>query len=263
MRRSDGTAGGNSYVPYGTCPKCGWQGRDWGFKYRNLCRPCHRKWRKARDDEWWRLKGLDETVEVVEGVVVTRNVYQRLEIEAWSAIRNSGRLNWANWCESVALFVSLIAIFTLIFTAHFYPQYASLLIACAVIGYLAARVAGRVVRNEEVKRRPEVQVRLEELARKRQKEINAVRRFYASPEWRILREQVIAEQGQRCRQCGRHIADNFDLTIDHIKPRSKFPELALDKSNLQVLCRQCNSSKGDTVPDSPSGVLEASEAIKG
>lgn len=263
MPTSDGTGGGNSYAPYGICPKCGWQGRDWGFKYRNLCRRCHTKWRKARDGEWWRVKGLNETVEVAEGLVVTRNVYERLDIQAWSDIRDSGMLKWANWCEDLGLCLSLIAMFTLIFTAHFYPQYASLLIACAVIGYVAARVAGRVVRHEEVKRRPEVQVRLEELARKRQKEIDAARMFYVSPEWRILRKQVIAEQGRRCRQCGRHVPDDFDLTVDHIKPRSKFPELALDKSNLQVLCRQCNSSKGNTIPDGLRELSEPSEVVKG
>ncbi|MBN2295773.1 MAG: HNH endonuclease [Pirellulales bacterium] len=171
-------------------------------------------------------------------------------------------MKWASWCESIALFAGLIAILTLISTAYFCPQCASFLIACAVIGYVVAKVAGRVVRDEEVKRKPDVRVRLEELARERQEEMDATRTFYASPEWRLLREQVIAEQGRRCRQCGRHIASDFDLTVDHIKPRSKFPELALDKSNLQVLCRQCNSSKGNTILDGLSEDLEASEVVK-
>ena len=35
-----------------------------------------------------------------------------------------------------------------------------------------------------------------------------------------------------------------DITVDHIKPRSKYPELALEIENLRVLCRSCNSKKG-------------------
>jgi 5-methylcytosine-specific restriction endonuclease McrA len=38
------------------------------------------------------------------------------------------------------------------------------------------------------------------------------------------------------------------LTVDHIKPRSKYPALALVLSNLRVLCRRCNSSREPTSP---------------
>ena len=92
--------------------------------------------------------------------------------------------------------------------------------------------------------------RITVLAKTRSENIEERRLFYGSPEWRLLREQIIAEQGRLCRQCGQHIIRDFDLTVDHIRPRSKFPELALDKSNLQILCRQCNSSKGNTTFDS-------------
>lgn len=33
------------------------------------------------------------------------------------------------------------------------------------------------------------------------------------------------------------------IHVDHIKPRSKFPELALDVNNLQILCEDCNVGK--------------------
>ena len=99
---------------------------------------------------------------------------------------------------------------------------------------------------EARKRLPKVDARLEELARERQRQIDEARAFYASSEWRLVRKQVVEEQGRVCQECHQHISDDNDLTIDHIKPRSKFPELALDKSNLQVLCRRCNSAKGAT-----------------
>lgn len=68
--------------------------------------------------------------------------------------------------------------------------------------------------------------------------------FYLTADWRHLRQQVIARDGIICRRCKQQIQDSNEVTVDHIKPRSKFPELALAMSNLQVLCRCCNSSKG-------------------
>lgn len=35
------------------------------------------------------------------------------------------------------------------------------------------------------------------------------------------------------------------LNVNHIKPRRRFPELALDPKNLQVLCGDCNHEKGN------------------
>lgn len=90
----------------------------------------------------------------------------------------------------------------------------------------------------------QVDVKITELAKARKKKIEEQLRFYNSPEWGIIREQIIREQGRFCQECGREIKDDFDLTVDHIKPRSKFPEFALDASNLRVLCRSCNSTKG-------------------
>lgn len=35
------------------------------------------------------------------------------------------------------------------------------------------------------------------------------------------------------------------MNVDHIKPRKTHPHLALDPSNLQVLCDVCNHGKGN------------------
>ena len=45
--------------------------------------------------------------------------------------------------------------------------------------------------------------------------------------------------------CGHRGTQDNPLQVDHIKPRSKFPHLALEISNLQVLCRDCNLGKGN------------------
>ena len=42
--------------------------------------------------------------------------------------------------------------------------------------------------------------------------------------------------------CGA-IEGEAHMTIDHIKPRSRYPTLALSPSNMQVLCRKCNEEK--------------------
>ena len=50
------------------------------------------------------------------------------------------------------------------------------------------------------------------------------------------------KQGKACAACG----GVSDLTVDHIKPLAKYPELFMTWDNLQILCRSCNSKKGTT-----------------
>ncbi len=82
------------------------------------------------------------------------------------------------------------------------------------------------------------------LAEERKKRLDESRQFYSSPEWQQVRKEVIREYGVVCPECGIHIENSIDVTVDHIRPRSKYPHLALEKQNLRVLCRSCNSSKG-------------------
>lgn len=64
--------------------------------------------------------------------------------------------------------------------------------------------------------------------------------------WRRLRMEVLKERGRRCECCGATPADGKTVVhVDHIKSRRNHPELALDKSNLQVLCEVCNHGKGN------------------
>ena len=68
--------------------------------------------------------------------------------------------------------------------------------------------------------------------------------FLRSREWLELRYKALLRCGKQCMCCGARPMPSNPLQVDHIKPRSKFPELAMDINNLQVLCMQCNFGKG-------------------
>lgn len=70
------------------------------------------------------------------------------------------------------------------------------------------------------------------------------RHFLTSRAWLALRYRVLKKYGARCQCCGRGARDGAIIQVDHIKPRSRYPELALRADNLQVLCRDCNLGKG-------------------
>lgn len=70
--------------------------------------------------------------------------------------------------------------------------------------------------------------------------------FYNSPAWRRLRYSVLRDANGLCQCCGAGPTRGKPLHVDHIKPRSRFPELEMEASNLQVLCADCNLGKGAT-----------------
>jgi len=69
--------------------------------------------------------------------------------------------------------------------------------------------------------------------------------FLLSYEWRVTRMKVLVRDGARCACCGSTAKDGVRMNVDHIKPRKTHPELALNMSNLQVLCEVCNHGKSN------------------
>lgn len=88
----------------------------------------------------------------------------------------------------------------------------------------------------EEARQPEV--------KKKKKKKKDEKSFYFSWEWRELRYKILLKFGAVCMVCGATKADDV-ICVDHIKPRSKYPELELDEDNLQVLCGTCNQGKSN------------------
>jgi len=70
--------------------------------------------------------------------------------------------------------------------------------------------------------------------------------FYFSREWRALRVRVLEKYSCECMMCGRSPQiHGVVIHVDHIKPKSKYPELALTFTNLQLLCEDCNLGKSN------------------
>lgn len=69
-----------------------------------------------------------------------------------------------------------------------------------------------------------------------------------------LRKAVYARDGYRCVNCG----SRDDLVVDHKHPHSKGGNIAL--ANLQTLCKDCNSAKGDAALCHGSASMTASTA---
>lgn len=63
-----------------------------------------------------------------------------------------------------------------------------------------------------------------------------VKAFRASSDYKKWRQSVLKRDGNRCTMCS---AKDM-LEVDHIKPLSLYPELALDEDNGRVLCKPCH-----------------------
>lgn len=67
-----------------------------------------------------------------------------------------------------------------------------------------------------------------------------------------IRSQLATDASRKCAYCEAVVADVSYPHVEHIRPKSKFPELAHDWSNLGVACQVCNVEKGDYWDDSCS-----------
>jgi 5-methylcytosine-specific restriction endonuclease McrA len=63
--------------------------------------------------------------------------------------------------------------------------------------------------------------------------------------WKPIRKVIIEKYGTTCMRCKVNPSLARDAHVDHIKPKSKYPDLKYDKSNLQILCKKCNFEKGN------------------
>lgn len=69
--------------------------------------------------------------------------------------------------------------------------------------------------------------------------------FLQSYVWRKIRMEALKKYGTKCQCCGASPETGAVMNVDHVKPRQTHPGLALELSNLQVLCAECNHGKGN------------------
>jgi 5-methylcytosine-specific restriction endonuclease McrA len=77
-------------------------------------------------------------------------------------------------------------------------------------------------------------------AAKVKKKASRSREFLRGDAWKELRLAALSLYGSVCMKCG----TTESIQVDHVKPRYRHPELALDIGNLQILCWTCNRLKG-------------------
>lgn len=61
--------------------------------------------------------------------------------------------------------------------------------------------------------------------------------------WASLRRMALNRDNHTCKSCNLYAPDI--VQVDHVKPKSKFPELKLVLSNLTTLCPNCHSRKSN------------------
>lgn len=238
-----------SLAPFGTCDSCGKTGHDWAFRYQGLCSRCYRHWRREKAAARRRLRPPNENVPVGEGVVVTRNVKKRLESNAQTEVPFSRS---HRFCEGLSWLILLLGptvpILYYLLGLRLPVDGWFLLVGWCILILGLLGIAEHFSGRENRKRWANVLTQVTKLAVERKQRIAEAEEFYASAEWKVLRKAVIRELGRTCQVCGKRRLADADLTVDHVLPRSKYPELALKRENLQVLCKSCNSVKGARAP---------------
>lgn len=65
--------------------------------------------------------------------------------------------------------------------------------------------------------------------------------FYVSGDWKKLRKEVLKEQHDECQMCKARGDHSKAVTVHHIKHLKQYPQLALTKSNLMAVCKECHN----------------------
>lgn len=227
------------------CSECGRRKRVKYVPASNLCRECAAKNRRTVPNV---------PVSIADNLVVTTVVEKRLHKETEDDIPKSQTETIGDWLHRwgfLFFWVSGYFVARAISDAVFpFEEWTALFWFVILAWCFGLPLAGMIIIDQVLaeprrEREERIESRIVELAEDRKQKIEEAEQFYSSPEWNMLRRQVIKQKGRVCAECGIRIIKNSDVTVDHIKPRSKYPDLALNLENLRVLCRSCNSLKGN------------------
>lgn len=227
------------------CSECGRRKRVKYVPVSNLCRECAAKHRR---------KVENTVVQLEKNLVVTEMVEKRFTKRAKKDIPKSQAETIGDWEHIWGPLFSWVSGFFVaraVSSAVFPLEEWTGLFWLVLFGWGFAGTFGSIYIVDSVLAKPRkekaerIKLKIIELAEDRKRKIEEAEQFYSSPEWEMIRRQVIKQKGKVCAEWSQRIRKNSDITVDHIKPRSKYPELALELENLRVLCRSCNSQKGN------------------
>lgn len=66
------------------------------------------------------------------------------------------------------------------------------------------------------------------------------RAFYRTQVWEKKRKSILQRDHYACQECKRHGRYTRANTVHHIRHLKEEPELALEDTNLESLCRDCH-----------------------
>jgi len=60
-----------------------------------------------------------------------------------------------------------------------------------------------------------------------------------------IKDSLKNDSHEKCIYCETRVTPSYFGDVEHIKPKSRFPELTFDWNNLGFVCAQCNNRKSD------------------
>jgi len=107
----------------------------------------------------------------------------------------------------------------------------------AAVGVVAMRAPGV---KPEVLRSAATDILDMSLARYRDEQLTSPD-FFHSEAWQALRKSTLERSEARCFRCGRRASAM--LVVEHIEPREIAPHLALEPSNVEIICHGCRQAR--------------------
>lgn len=211
-----------------TCRECHKTKRGNYFISPTLCKKCASKRRVKKDNTPIRFNDITNNTEYLITPASLERISKRAEKEVEYGV-----------LDFIAVIITIIQ-YVLIVT---YLNEISKLIGIFSLFILFMPYGLYLILK--IPRRKKIEKHIGYLIDKRKMDYEDRAKLYSSPEWKILRKQIINSSANICSNCGKRINVPNDLTVDHIKPRSKYPNLSYDINNLTILCRSCNSMKGN------------------
>ena len=86
---------------------------------------------------------------------------------------------------------------------------------------------------------------------------NDMHRFYGTYEWQQAARAARQQQHNECQRCRAKGLYAPCEVVHHIRSVKEFPELALDISNLECLCRPCHEAEHERAAKEPKGFVNA------